>query len=372
MEVVGVIGSSIAIFDALQKLRRYARDVINAPKEREDFDYRLNCVEAVIKAVKGAESAAAPDAVWVHELNPTRANSAVYRLLLTMEKMADILRVDINDDSLKAKFKNYKWHSEKKELETLLNQVKDHCIVILIILQWGDIEILKGIGRGIEELAVDVKANRELIEESRKRRGEMDAVALKTASDVADVKIESGENIVLARQMAMRLNSVESSVLAEEATKRIEREIAMRKRVEKWLSPLEFQQRQQIIFDKAAAFRKGRIGKWFFDCEEFRLWRDGLIKTMWGYGAPGSGKVGVTFMMDRRRVLADAEKQTVLSSVVINEISSGFPEIPVLCVYLEKTEGHVQTPKNIRGSLLKQLIQFREYVPLTMIKSESY
>lgn len=372
MEVIGVIGSSIAIFDALQKLRRYARDVINAPVERQDFNHRLNCVEAVIKAIEGAESAAAPNAAWVKELSPKVENSPVFRLLRTMDKMTDILNIDVNDESLKAKFKNYKWHSEKKELEMLLGQVKDHCIVILIVLQWGDVEILKGISRGIEDLAVDVAANKEMIEDNRKMRGEVDAVIMRTASDVADGRIENKEGLEIARRTAVRLNSVEAMIQAEEVAKRREREIAdkereraTRKKVERWLSPLEFQQRQQLIFDKAAPFREGWIGKWFFDCEEFILWKDGLVKTLWGYGAPGSGKVRFT---SKGRILADIEKQTVLSSVVINEMCSAFPEIPVLCVYLEKTEGHIQTPKNIRGSLLKQLIQFREYVaPILMI-----
>ena len=54
--------------------------------------------------------------------------------------------------------------------------------------------------------------------------------------------------------------------------------------------------------------------------------------------------------------------KTILSSVVVEELANTVPETPVLCVYLEKTEGLIQTAKNIQGSLLKQLIQFREYV----------
>lgn len=38
------------------------------------------------------------------------------------------------------------------------------------------------------------------------------------------------------------------------------------------------------------------------------------------------------------------------------------PETPVLCVFLEKAETLRQTLQAIQGSLLKQLIQFKEYV----------
>lgn len=36
--------------------------------------------------------------------------------------------------------------------------------------------------------------------------------------------------------------------------------------------------------------------------------------------------------------------------------------VPILCVFLEKMSAVPQTPKNILGSLLKQLVQLREVV----------
>lgn len=50
----------------------------------------------------------------------------------------------------------------------------------------------------------------------------------------------------------------------------------------------------------------------------------------------------------------------MLSSIVFNHLVETLDSsIPVLCVFLEKTPSLPQTPKNILGSLLKQLVQFK-------------
>jgi metal-sulfur cluster biosynthetic enzyme len=59
-------------------------------------------------------------------------------------------------------------------------------------------------------------------------------------------------------------------------------------------------------------------------------------------------------------MVANRPDKTILSSVVVEELTKTYPECPVLSVYLEKAERLIQTVKNIRGSLLKQLIQFQE------------
>ena len=287
-EIVGVIGSSLAIFDSLQKLRRYVQEVIHAPEERVDFLHRLDCVDVVKKALDGCKSVATPKAAWARELDPKAPTSPVYRLLGTMEAMSTILTIDPKDDSVMAKFKNLKWHSEKKKLDIYLNQIKDHCISILIVLQWGEMDILKALVFDTAELTSTLAAIKILAEEDRRRREPIDDVILTTAKTLNDARSENQE---AGRQQLKRLASIEARLEAEENFKTKERERVERKEVEKWLSPLEFQQRQQVLFEKAATVQKGQIGKWFFESEEFNLWKQGRFKVLRGYGEPGTGKV---------------------------------------------------------------------------------
>lgn len=288
-EVIGVIGSLISIWDGLQKFRRYARDVINAPTEREEFLRRLSCIETVHRALQGSTEAS-KDAAWVQELSPTMESSPVYRLVKTMEQMAEILHLDeeLEEKGVKKKWKNMKWHSEKRDLEVFFNQIKDHCINILVVLQWGEMEILREVGKKSEDAAANLTKIEEILIMDRKNRHLVDDATLETAKNVEEGRREAVE---ATRITATRLNSIEARLQAEEELKQKERATAERKEVEKWLSPLEFARRQQIIFEKAASFQKGRIGKWFFECEEFNLWRDGKIRILRGLGQPGAGKV---------------------------------------------------------------------------------
>lgn len=53
----------------------------------------------------------------------------------------------------------------------------------------------------------------------------------------------------------------------------------------------------------------------------------------------------------------------MLSSIVIEYLRTEFAasRMPVLCIYLNHKEQNAQTPRALMGSLLKQLIQYRDY-----------
>ena len=360
-EVIGVIGSTIAIAEALIRVRRYGKDVYHADIERRDFSNRLDCVESVLKAIDGSKAAApSPNAAWVQELDRKGENSPVQRLLGTLKKMECILTVNVKDTSMKAKLKKWRWHSEKKELDVLLNQVKDHCNSIMLVLQWGLMELSKAIGVDVKAMAVTVVEHKILTEKDKMVRETVDASIFRTEKVVADGRVENQEMSEVSRKTAKMVEDMQARLIAEESMNNEGREKDERKHVEKWLSPLEFQQRQQVLFEKAATVQKGRIGKWFFECDEFNVWKQGIVKVLRGYGEPGAGKVCSLNPVMPIVYIAKPYK-TILASVVVEELVKTFPETPVLCVYFEKTEGRIQTPKNIQGSLLKQLIQFRKY-----------
>ncbi|KAG9236434.1 ankyrin repeat-containing domain protein [Amylocarpus encephaloides] len=120
---------------------------------------------------------------------------------------------------------------------------------------------------------------------------------------------------------------------------KLQKEEADRKTIEKWLSGLDFQAHQRDIFETSV-----ETGGWFLDLPEFVLWQDGSLNSLRCYGSMGTGK-------------------TVLSSIVVNHLTKQIAPIPTLVLYLEQTPVIPHTPKNILGSLLKQLIQLKGSIP---------
>ncbi|KAJ7584529.1 ankyrin repeat-containing domain protein, partial [Mycena floridula] len=113
------------------------------------------------------------------------------------------------------------------------------------------------------------------------------------------------------------------------------------KRIEKgnkfldWISNLDFQATQMETFAKHAS----GTGDWFLKKQEFVDWKDGKTSFLWCPGIPGAGK-------------------TILSSIIINHLrTSSGPNEAVLYIYCDYTRQSDQTPTQLLGSMLKQLVQ---------------
>ncbi|MCJ1244382.1 hypothetical protein MMC30_001580 [Trapelia coarctata] len=105
----------------------------------------------------------------------------------------------------------------------------------------------------------------------------------------------------------------------------------------------------QTISDRA---EKGS-GNWFVTSETFLNWRNGENKSLWCWGIPGAGK-------------------TVLVSVTVNHLRRERAEesksgIGIAVIYLKYNEPE-QTLDNILASLLKQLTQEHDSLPVALLK----
>lgn len=232
---LSVISSSIAIFDAIKDFKRYAEDVINAGKEKEEFRYRLASVEVVSNALRDLESGSEhPAEAWLRECLQDR-NSPLVGLVKTMKMVSETLKTKGSKKIVKKgpKFmrviKNFrkqdvKWHSEKDDLEKLFDTINTYCQSINTTLTTVGIEYAR---------------------ETKK-----DTTILRHDSD-----------------------------MRKEAEERSE--------IEKWLSPLDFRARQNEVFKNAAP----KTGQWLLDLPEFQAWKDGFINTLPCYGEMGTGKV---------------------------------------------------------------------------------
>ncbi|KAJ7589399.1 hypothetical protein C8J56DRAFT_33442 [Mycena floridula] len=103
-----------------------------------------------------------------------------------------------------------------------------------------------------------------------------------------------------------------------------------------WISKLDFQATQNETFAKHAV----GTGDWFLKQQKFVDWKDGKTKLLWCPGIPGAGK-------------------TILSSIIVEHLCSAIsePKIAVICIYCDYRRQEEQTPTQLLGSVLKQLVQ---------------
>lgn len=234
---LSIVASGIAIFDALKDFKRYADDVINAGKEKEEFRYRLDSVEIVCKALKTLKSGSHhPAEAWLKEcLNDQ--HSPLVGLIKTMETMSKTLKSKSKNTKkpvtkgpkfmrkiMSIRKENLKWHSEKDNLEKLFDTIQTYC------------------------------------------------QSINTALNIVEINYarETKEDTTILRQ---------DSDMRKEAEERSE--------IEKWLSPLDFRARQSEVFKIVAP----KTGSWFLNLPEFQAWKDGFINNLPCYGEMGTGKV---------------------------------------------------------------------------------
>ncbi|KAJ7581693.1 hypothetical protein C8J56DRAFT_250116 [Mycena floridula] len=103
-----------------------------------------------------------------------------------------------------------------------------------------------------------------------------------------------------------------------------------------WISKFDFRATQSETLAKHTA----GTGDWFLKKQEFVDWKDGKSKFLWCPGIPGAGK-------------------TILSSIIVEHLQGAVlqPKIAVICIYFDYKRQEEQTPTQLLGSILKQLVQ---------------
>ncbi|MCJ1413979.1 hypothetical protein MMC32_000304 [Xylographa parallela] len=202
-----------------------------------------------------------------------------------------------------------------------------------------------------------------------------DVRALKADLD----SIMQNDQFTLSLNMKRQLDALLATQGVQENRARNEEEL----KILKWLSPLEFLERQRQVFSECYYNASIPPGQWLLESEEFIGWKSGAPGRKWPlyyYGNPGAGK-------------------TVLSSIVINHLQNHCKEaykkqllklsnqhrkelglgdqlevqrMTVLYLYLNYKETKTQTFPHLLGSLLKQLIQGQELGPLPDTVKELY
>jgi len=138
-----------------------------------------------------------------------------------------------------------------------------------------------------------------------------------------------------------------------------------------WLSPLEPQVAHRDICEQ----RVGGVGNWLLGTKEFRSWYDGSENdgsghaSLFCYGDPGVGKSYIWYEINE-------EQGTLLlighdvSSVVIDYLCDQVMEqdMVVACFYYDFASRGAQSPTNMLGSLLKQLVSGLGAIPEEIVQ----
>lgn len=114
-----------------------------------------------------------------------------------------------------------------------------------------------------------------------------------------------------------------------------------RRRIESWLSDIDFGSRQQEILKGAQAGTR----QWLFASRKFRNWIDADRGTLWCPGIPGAGK-------------------TVTSSIIIDHLQTGYnkEDVAVLCLFCSYRDRATQSADTFMANLLKQVIQRKRII----------
>ncbi|KAL4889445.1 hypothetical protein BDV59DRAFT_210363 [Aspergillus ambiguus] len=164
------------------------------------------------------------------------------------------------------------------------------------------------------------------------------------------IKARGVQQAELASKLLGDMNTVKIGV-TELHSKLEERE---RCEIINWLTPLDFQAEQQRLFDNCVS-----SGQHVIESEVFQRWVMGAPWQLRCYGPAGVGKTHFCAL------IVDHLKQT---------FSRTSSQRPVIYIYLsdEKDKRDSQTPENVLGSLVKQLIVFNNPVRIPSDLQEAF
>jgi len=141
-----------------------------------------------------------------------------------------------------------------------------------------------------------------------------------------------------------------------------------------WLSPLDPQVRHQDICSQ----RVDSIGDWLLETKEFRDWYSGTEEegfdhaALFCYGDPGVGK---SYIRYARPPVKEKQRTRLLtgrdgSSVVVDHLCDQAVErdMAVACFYYDFASREAQSPTNMLGSLLKQVLRGLGAIPVEIVQ----
>lgn len=201
------------------------------------------------------------------------------------------------------------WKLEKSELKEVL----------------GRIERVK--------LLVNIALTNDIFSLSQAMEKELSAIGI----DINDIK----HGVTFLHDAQRRIDEGISDISAGVNALNIEQQEEERRKIEDWLSPIDFRSRQKEIFKGAQAGTR----QWLFESKSFQDWVIADRATLWCPGIPGAGK-------------------TVTSSIIIDHLQTNFKDenVAVTCLFCNYRDHGAQNAEIFMANLLKQVMQQRQTI----------
>lgn len=257
--VTGLASSVVAIVDGIKEAYRFGRTVIHADEERKEFDARLSYVETFMDALKtliASETKAQSGQNWLALIGPSNVKSPVKGLELAISRLNEGLQDKAK--KWRQKMRNFEWPSEKKTLEQFFLEINGCCTSISAILVSANISLSR------ETFTVAQLTN---------------TTTMETNLITKTLALKFEEERVMNRLVQEENRNIR---IVEEWR----REQALKKEIESWLSPFDFQARRSEKCEGAA-----KTGQFFLESPEFTYWMNGEVHTLRCFGSTGAGKV---------------------------------------------------------------------------------
>ncbi|KAL8721445.1 MAG: hypothetical protein Q9181_007702 [Wetmoreana brouardii] len=289
---LSIVGALVAIAQITPTVVNHVRAFKHASAESRQLLLEVSSTSGIVLSLKDlADETSSADSWW-----STLASLSDF-LKAYEEQLRSIAR--ILEPITRRHRDAFKWPFDKTAIRDMLTNMERFKTTFLLALQSIQVEVSESIQGSIEALQVDVRQIREGFDYLRGRDDAKDA----------------------------------ETVL-------------------QWLSPLDFQLRQNDNFYR----RHGDTGSWLLREPLFESWISGDLSILCCEGIPGAGKtILAAIVVDhlRREVERSMDSQT-------NQ-----PETSVICLYCMYKERDSQTAEHLLGSVVKQLAESypRQFLP---------
>ena len=307
MDPLSFSASIVAVLQLTGKLLSYLNDVRNTTKDQAQLAVEASNTYSLLVSLRFRVEQSNAHDPWFTAIRNLgiktgpldQAKEALQRLVLKVEPCRGIEKLG----------KQLMWKFDKSEMQLILDQI----------------ERIKTL--------VNIALTDDLFTLSQVMNSELSAIG-KEVSVVSEgvMALHDGQQMIGqgVSDISIGLTALNTGQQEEE-----------RRKVENWLSPIDFRSRHREILKGAQAGTR----QWLFDSGKFRNWVDGDRGTLWCPGIPGAGK-------------------TVTSSIIIDRLQSEYKKenVAVTCLFCNYRDKTAQSAEVFMANLLKQIMQQKRII----------
>ena len=312
MDPLSLSASIVAVLQVTGKLLSYLNDVRNTTKDQAQLAVEASNVYGLLASLRFRVEQSNAHDPWfsaVHNLGAEngpldQAKEALKRLVSKAEPCQGIQKLG----------KQLMWKFEKSEMRDILDKIERIKTLVNIALTDDLFTLSQAMSKELSAMGKEV------------------SVVSEGVMALHDGQQMIGEGV---SDISVGVTALNTGQQEEE-----------RRKVENWLSPIDFNYRYREILKGAQAGTR----QWLFDSKKFRSWVDADRGTLWCPGISGAGK-------------------TVTSSIIIDKLQSESKNenVAVTCLFCNYRDKASQSAEIFMANLVKQIVQQKRTVSTELI-----